>query len=248
MVLDKDIMSTTVKFPVPRNLEDKETAVSLEQWKNQFTIYAQRDPTFAQFLTEQWDQSKPNLGFEDAGAVAAATKAANCKLFISHISSFLKTPFWNHKLLNRTKNLKGIWEIFDEIFGIETTADSFLDLSSLKYNGSESYSSFLARILFHLENHMPKAGAEVDGITAGPAGEKMSIMIMDMATWIWLEKISPILVDRVKIEYGVQIKQGMRISALAPQIAKAIPSIIKKASNTKNDVIKIAMHPLPRAS
>ena len=231
-------MTTTVKFPVPRSLEENETAVSLGQWKNQFLIYAQRDPTFEPFLKDSWDKSQEHMGLRAAGPLSPEQRAVNCELFINHVSSFLKTPFWNHRLLNRTKSIKDIWKIFDEIFGIETTADSFLDLSSLKHNGSESYSSFLARIMYHLENHLPSAGTVVDGISAGLTGEKMSIMVMDMAVWIWLEKINPVLVDRVKIEYGVQIKQGFRISALAPQIAKAIPSILKKVGNTKNEVIR----------
>ena len=67
----------------------------------------------------------------------------------------------------------------------------------------------------------------------------MSIMLMDMAVKDWLEKIHPGLIDKVKIEFGVQIKAGTRISALAPQIAKAIPSLLKKMNTTRNDVIKV---------
>ena len=108
-------MHSTVKFPVPRSLEENETAVTLGQWKNQFTIYAQRDSTFAQFLTATWNPDLPNRGFEN-GLITAAQQAQNCDLFIRHVSSFLKTPFWNLKILNRTKSLKDIWDIFNEIF------------------------------------------------------------------------------------------------------------------------------------
>ena len=63
-------------------------------------------------------------------------------------------------------------------------------------------------------------------------------MLMDLAVKDWMEKIHLALIDRVKIDYGVQIKAGMRLSQLAPQIAKAIPSILKKLGNTKNEVIR----------
>ena len=167
---------SSVKFPVPLPLEATETAASLEQWKNSFTTYAQRDPLFLPFLTNSWDSGAVNRGFRDIErGLSAAEQSTNCELFLKHVSSYLKYPFWNKRILNRTTNLKSVWKIFDEIFGIEQTADSLLDISSMKYNGSEPYNSFLARIQFHLENHLPKAGITVDGISSGPTGEKMTI-------------------------------------------------------------------------
>ena len=207
-------MNSVVKFPVPRNLEDNETAVTLGQWKNQFTIYAQRDSNFSPFLTANWNKDAQYYGFQ------TAQQGVNCELFIRHVTSFLKTPFWNHKILNRSRNLKDIWKTFNTIFGIEEDADSFLDIGAIKYDGSESPSSFYARIMYHLESHLPTAGTEVDGISAGDQGEKMSILVMDMAAWAWMDKINPGLVDRGKIDFGTQIKQGKRISALVPDIAK----------------------------
>ena len=178
------------------------------------------------------------MGLEDEGGLTAEVRAANCDLFLNHITSFLKEPFWNLRILNRTTDLKSVWKIFDNIFNIEYNAGPLLDVSSLKYTGSESYSSFLARINFHLENHLPPANIEVDMINSGVNGEKMSIMIMDLAVKDWLQKIHPDLIDRVKIEYAVQIKAGTRLSALAPQIAKAIPGLLKKMGHTKTDVIQ----------
>ena len=86
-----------VKFPVPRQLEENETVVTLGQWKNQFTIYAKRDPVFATFLSI----SQPNMGFISDNILADATKAANCDLLINHVASFLKTPYWNKRILER---------------------------------------------------------------------------------------------------------------------------------------------------
>ena len=228
-----------VKFPVPRQLEENETVVTLGQWKNQFTIYAKRDPVFVTFLSANWNRDLVNMGFQSDNIQTDVAKAANCELFINHVASFLKTPYWNKRILERTRNLSDIWKIFDEIFGIDSNADSFLDLSSMKYNGTESYSSFLQRIMFHIENHLPGGGLTVDNISSGATGEKMSIMLMDMAVKDWMEKIHPALIDRVKIDYGVQIKAGMRLSQLAPQISKAIPSILKKIGSTKSDVIRV---------
>ena len=231
--------TTSIKMRVPRPLEKLETAESLGQWKNLFTNYTQRDPIFAPFLTCKWRREQPNFGFRDiTDGLTAVEQKANCELFLCHISSFLKEPFWNNKILKRTSDLHDVWIIFDEIFNIEHNADSLLDISAMKYDSSESYSSFLARIQFHLENHLPPPDVTVDNISSGAEGESMSIMVMDLAVKEWLEKIHPSLIDRVKIEYGVQIKEGTRLSALAPQIGKAIPSLLKKINNTRTDVVR----------
>ena len=110
---------------------------------------------------------------------------------------------------------------------------SFLFMCSLKYNGTEPYSSFLARIMFHYEKHLPGPNITVDTVTSGAGGEKMMNMMMDLAVKEWLEKIHPSLIDKVKFEYGVQIKSGIRISALAPQIAKAIPGFTQENDKYK---------------
>ena len=122
---------------VPRPLEKKETAESLGQWKNLFTNYTQRDPIFSPFLTCKWRRELPMLGFTNIdGGLTAAEQKANCELFLSHIASFLKEPYWNNKILKRTSDLNDVWIIFDEIFNFEHNADSLLDIASMKYDSS----------------------------------------------------------------------------------------------------------------
>ena len=53
--------STTIKMQVPEKLKSKETAISLQHWKNTFTVYTQRDAIFSPFLTMKWDPSKKDL-------------------------------------------------------------------------------------------------------------------------------------------------------------------------------------------
>ena len=229
---------SSVRHQLPEKLKEVETASTLEQWKTTFVTYAQRDPLLTPFLTANWDFELPDRGFTSIdGGLTAGEQNTNCELFLKQLTSFLKYPYWNRRIVERTKNLKAVWEIFNEIFNIEHTADSLLDIASMKINASEPYSSFLARIQFHLENHLPSAGITVDNISSG-TGEKMTIMVMDLAVKDWLDKIHPGLIDRVKIEYGVQIKEGIRLSALAPQITKAIPSMLKKINTTKVEVVR----------
>ena len=46
--------------------------------------------------------------------------------------TFLKNPFWNHEIRDRSTSLASIWKTFDDIFEVESTADSFLDIASLQ--------------------------------------------------------------------------------------------------------------------
>ena len=178
-------MATVVKFKVPRKLEGKETEVTLKHWKNEFLVYAQRDSSFSPFLTSTWDPSKENYGYTGQDA---AIQSAACKLFINHVISFLKYPYWNHKILERSKSLKDIWDHFDFIFCIETSAESFLDLALIEYDVTESYHTFLARIIYHIESNKAPGDLEIDGISTGKTGDKMTVTMMDMAITIWLEK------------------------------------------------------------
>ena len=229
--------SSVVKFKVPRKLEDKETEVSLEHWKNEFLVYAQRDAAFAPFLTNSWDPDKENFGF--TGADAAVTMNA-CKMFVNHVVSFLKYPYWNHKIMDRSKSLKDIWKHFDTVFCIETSAESFLDLALITYDRTESYHSFLARIVYHIENNKAPANIEIDGISSGKNGDKMTITMMDLAITTWLQKIDQRLIHQVKVDYAVQIKEGKRLFELSPQISRAIPGMLEKLGNSKANYKLIA--------
>ena len=145
--------STSIKMQPPEKLRSKETATSLQHWKNTFTVYTQRDAIFSPFLTLKWDPAQKDFGFKDETNMPAATRMENCKMFMSHVASFLPEPFWNHRIKERSKCMADIWETFDYVYNIETSAESFLDLALIEYNGTESHHSFLARIIYHIENN-----------------------------------------------------------------------------------------------
>ena len=179
-----------IKFRAPRPLEDKETKSSLDHWKSSFINYARRDPIFQQFLTCTWDPRAENFGFQTQGNVTAVQKMENCKIFIQHIATYMKEPFWNNRLEEQATSLKKIWEIMDGAYEIETSAESFLDIALIKYNGTESYSTFLARIIYHIENNKAPGGLVINGISSG-TGDRMDITKKDLAGTMWLAESEP---------------------------------------------------------
>ena len=117
-------VNTVMRFPKPRDLEPVETAATLEHWITQFEVYAKRDPLMTPFLTGTWNPDAADMGFtQEAGGVSAVDRGANCKLFLSHIASFLKVPYYNLAIQNRTTSLETVWDFLRTMYNVEKSAE-----------------------------------------------------------------------------------------------------------------------------
>ena len=205
--------NTIMKFHRPRDLKNTETSDSLDHWINQFTVYIQRDPLMAPFLTGQWNSAADNMGFTAgpnaaADALSPAEQAANCKIFLAHLASFMEVPYHRTAIEKRTTSLASVWALLRKIYNVEKSAESFLDIGMITYSKSESYLSFYYRILYYVENNLADANITVDTISTGGTGDKLTVSLMDMAALLWLEKLDRRLLDRIKIDYSVRIKNA----------------------------------------
>ena len=202
-----------MRFQKPRLLEAEETADSLEHWRNEFEVYLTRDDKMAPFLTLNWDASAENMGLRAQGEITAAERAASCKLFLGHVCSFFKYPYYNKKIKERSTSLQSIYNILEEIYNVEKTAESFLTLGKISKSNSESHSVFYAKILYLVEQNLAPANVTVDNVETGAQGDKLTVTMMDMTAMMWLMKIDPRLLDKVEVEFAVQIKASrMHIS------------------------------------
>ena len=227
-----------MRFSKPRDLEVKEIAVTLDHWITQFKVYAQRDPIMVNFLTGTWNPNAEHMGYVDTPQETAVIKAANCKMFLCHIASFMKVPYYNVAIQTRTTSLESVWQMFRKMYNVEKSADTMINIGTLVYNKSESYASFFAKIQYFIEMNLAPAGITVDHVSTG-AGDKLTVTLMDLAAVIWLGKIDKRLYDEVKKSYAVQIKQGTRLSDLVPQISKSIPGMLRNLDGVKNEVVNL---------
>ena len=107
----------------------------------------------------------------------------------------------------------------------------------ITYRKAELYLSFFYRILYYVENNLAEANTTVNTVSMGATGDKLTVSLMDMAALLWLEKLDRRLLERVKIDYSVQIKNRSRLSQLVPTIAKALPGMIKNLDSVRKEIV-----------
>ena len=229
-----------MRFHRPRELGTTETADTLDHWINQFTVYIQRDPIMSPFLTGTWNPNHATMGFTEAReGVTIQQQSANCKLFLSHLASFMTVPYHKKTIEKRTTDIESVWNLLRGIYNVEKSAETLLDIGSLAYNKAESFASFYYKIVYYIEMNLAPANIEVNHVNSGEDGDDLSVTLLDMAALLWLTKIDHRLYDKVKINYAVQIKNGERLSQLVPTIAKALPGILKNMDSVKKEVVHL---------
>ena len=235
--------SHAIKFPIPNKLKSKETADSLEHWIHQFKVYVQRDPLLSPYLTLRWTPGAQNMGFVDpagdlpAGTLSAAEKSENCKLFLAHVASFMEKGYYRKAIEQRTTSAESIWQLLRQIYNVETSAETLLDIGKMSYDKSETYLSFYHQLLYHVETNMAPANTTVDHVMTGINGDTLSVTLMDVTALIWLNKIDSRLYDRVKIDFAVRIKANERLSSMVPDIAKSLPGMLKSMDSNRRDAV-----------
>ena len=235
--------NSAVKSQVPDKLMSHETADSLEHWIHKFKVYIQRDPILSPYLTLTWNYNQDNMGFVDPqgdlpeGQLSAAMKAEHCKLFLAHVASFMEKSYYTRKIERRTTSANSIWKLLRELYNVEISADTLLDIGNISYDKSESYLSFFHKLLYHAESNLAPANMTVDHVTTGADGDSLTVTMMDLVALQWLSKVDMKLIDRVKVDFAVRIKQGERLSAMVPDIAKALPGILKQMDGPRRDMV-----------
>ena len=73
----------------------------------------------APFLTDTWDTTAENWGFQATAEATAAVRKANCKLFLCHLASFLKVPYYSMAIQTRTTSLESVWELLRKVYNVE---------------------------------------------------------------------------------------------------------------------------------
>ena len=241
-----------IKVPLPRKLENKETRQSLLQWKMQFRQYMKQDDHYRKFLASDtlWNPNARDYGFtaETTGLTRTATALMDdCKAFLSVLATFLPHGYLMEKLVSTTTSFENAFSIIEEHFGLQATQESLLDLESLTKQSGESYRQFYERLLAHVRQHLlTTATVTVDGATVPQGGDKLSVSHMNMVALMWLRKIHPELINLVRTEYSMELRENTSLAALIPRISVNVDSLLAKYDKVGH--VNCVQHDLSQAA
>ena len=223
-----------VKIPLPRKLETKETMQSLQQWMMQFKQYMKQDDNYRGFLASDvvWNPAHRTYGFEaEAEGLrrTAVQKMDDCKDFLRILCTFLPHGYLTTKLVDTSTSLTSAFGIIEEHYGLLPSQETFIDLESLNKQTGESYRQFYERLMAHVRQHLlATAGVAVDGATVAAGGDKLTVSHMNMVALMWLRKIHPELLNIVRTEYSLELRNNSSLASLVPRISVSIDSLLTK--------------------
>ena len=225
---------THIRVQAPRKLELKEDQQSLNQWKMQFRMYMKQGTGNRKFLASDtnWDPTAVNYGFtaeRDGLQRSAAALKDDCKDFLYNLATFLPHGYLTEKLVTTTTSFENAFEVLEEHYGLKATQESFLDLESFTKSTGESYRQFYERLLAHVRRHLiPTAGVRVDGATVPANGDRLTVSHMNSVALMWMRKIHPEMINIVRTEYSLELRENTAVSSLVPRIAVNVDNLLAK--------------------
>ena len=230
-------MATSVngrKIQLPRKLEAIETASSLRLWKVHYVNYTRTDPYFAHFVKAEttWNPNTDDWGFaaEVAEGSLKRSKAemkSDCLMFLETLSSYLPTDYLMDNV-SETGSLKDVWKVVDTFYGTTLSSFTFLELATMSRLKEETYRQFYMRMEGYVAKHLTTGGVKVENVTSPATGDTLTISLKNVIVIMWLSKISPKLVDYVRIEFGTELKAGRQLIELMGPIADNVESILAR--------------------
>ena len=225
---------THIKIREPRKLECQETRISLQQWKMQFRQYIKQDDHYRGFIASDvvWNPLEDNYGFiTETTGLQRNPRALkdDCQDFLHTLATFLPHGYLTEKLVSTATSFIKAFEIIEEHYGLLPSQESFLDLDSFTKQPNESYRQFYERIVAHARQHLHvTAGINVDGAIVPNGGDRISVSHSNLLALIWLRKVHPELVNIVRTEYSLELRENKPLASLVPRIAVNVDNLLSK--------------------
>ena len=223
------------KVPIPRKLDINESAPSIRLWKIAFINYYRSDIYFSKFVQAgaKWNVNAPDWGFTDEPDTSdlKRTKAQlkeDCKMFLETLASYVPDDYLVEKISKTTEDMDGVWTILEQYYGISINSDTFLQIDKMQKKDVESYRQFYLRMEGMVSKHLTKGNVKVEDVTSPADGDTMSITLKNLVVIMWLQKISPKMVDCVRHEYAQELRDGKQLVELMGRISENVESILSK--------------------
>ena len=194
----------------PRKLEQTESLQSLNHWQIVVKNYFRRCPYYSFFLAPRlkWDNSQ-NRGFtvnEETGLKRSpASLASDLDGILSTIGTYLPFDYVTEKLISETTDLDSVWALIYEIYDAELVTSNYLDYAFMSRESGETYGNYYNQLVGFTRQHLPKKSVTAEGVSCPPAGEQLTVALLDNISIHWLLSIDKKLISIVRTEFAPEL-------------------------------------------
>ena len=165
------------------------------------------------------------------GVPTAEEKYEDFTDFLNVLSGFLPHSYLTTRIAKDTSCWDDVWGLIYHHYNCKVSGDTLLDFENLRKDTDENYQQFFERLLQHSRLQLAPAGSEVGNLKPKKP-EEMSISLMNMIALQWLRKIDPKLIDMVRTDYSTELKSGVQLAKLVPDISTNIDSLLSRYSSS----------------
>ena len=146
------------------------------------------------------------------------------------IASFLPGPYITHKITKTMTCISSVWDTTFNHYGVKPSTSSFLDYEDIKYNREDRYIDLYDKLVYHVMNHLCPAGTSNPNSSDKvlPTADTLTLSHRNNIAMDWLRKIDPALIKIVKLEYSKDLKAGIPLAALVPDISENIEAMLHR--------------------
>ena len=87
----------------------------------------------------------------------------------------------------------------------------------------------------HTRQHLQSTpGTTADGIVVPSGGDKITVSHANLVAMLWLQKIHPELLNIVRTEYSLELRENKPLASLVPRIAVNVDNLLLKYDKIGN--------------
>ena len=219
---------TTTKVQPPRKLTDEEDLDSFEDWWFQAECYYSRDQKFSEFFDDEnktWgSRSDENRNLE------SAEEATNLNTLLRALATYSSGPYVKKELLDETRSLKDVRQVFLRYLEIDVTDHSLLNYYSLTRRPNERPLVFYHRLRYHILQHHLPSGTVLNPNKTLAADEVISATMERFIIMEWLNRLDNRLIKFIQEKFATELSASSTclltmVDSLAKNVDKYITQL-----------------------
>ena len=233
LVVD-NMAQSHLKFTPPRALTNEETQLTMTRWKINFKQYMKRDPSYITFLNMEWVPTAENYKLQkETEGLKRSPEALKDDLldFLHILCSYLPHGYLTDRIISKSTSLLSAFKIIDESFNLLPNQESFFEFKGLKKMSSETYRQMFDRMVAFSSQHLMPARTpqvDVDGVLVPDGGDALTVSHLNLIALLWLDKLSPDLLNIVRTEYAKELRDNEPLAGLVPRISQNVNHLLLK--------------------